>query len=58
VPVNILDLVEKINDNNLRENERNNYMLRLETTAAYISEAVVKCKTQKQTFMRKNSFSR
>ena len=58
VPVNILDLVEKINDNNLRENERNNYILRLETTAAYISEAVAKRKTQKPVFMRKNSILR
>jgi len=55
VPVNILDLVEKINDNSLRENERNNYILRLETTAAFISEAVTKRKTQKPVFIRKNS---
>jgi hypothetical protein len=55
VPVNILDLVEKINDNSLRENERNNYILRLETTAAFISEAITKRKTQKPVFIRKNS---
>jgi hypothetical protein len=55
VPVNILDLVEKINDNSIRENERNNYILRLETTAAFISEAVTKRKTQKPVFIRKNS---
>lgn len=58
VPVNILDLVEKINDNSIRENERNNYILRLEATAAYISESVAKRKTQKPTFMRKNSILR
>ena len=58
VPVNILDLVEKINDNNIRENERNNYILRLEATAAFISEAVTKRKTQKPTFVRKNSILR
>jgi len=58
VPVNILDLVEKINDNNIRENERNNYILRLETTAEFISDAVTKRKIQKPVFARKNSFSR
>jgi hypothetical protein len=42
VPVNILDLVEKINDKTIRENEKNNYVLRLEATSAYISEALTK----------------
>jgi hypothetical protein len=42
VPVNILDLVEKINDKTIRENEKNNYVLRLEATSAYISEALNK----------------
>ena len=42
VPVNILDLVEKINDKTIRENEKNNYVLRLEATSAYIAEALNK----------------
>jgi hypothetical protein len=42
VPVNILDLVEKINDKTIRENEKNNYVLRLEATSAYIVEALNK----------------
>jgi hypothetical protein len=37
-----MDLVEKINDKTIRENEKNNYVLRLEATAAYISEALTK----------------
>jgi methionyl-tRNA synthetase len=42
VPVNVIDLVEKINDKSIRENEKNNYVLRLEATAAYIAEALSK----------------
>jgi len=42
VPVNIIDLVEKINDKSIRENEKNNYVLRLEATSVYITEALNK----------------
>jgi methionyl-tRNA synthetase len=42
VPVNVIDLVEKINDKTIRENEKNNYVLRLEATASYITEALHK----------------
>jgi hypothetical protein len=45
VPINVVDLVEKINDKNLRENERNNYIFRLEATVAYINEALNKNST-------------
>ena len=44
VPANIMDLVEKINDKNIRDNERNNYIFRLEATASYISESLSKSK--------------
>jgi len=44
VPVNVVDLVTKINDKNLHENERNNYVLRLEATSAYINESLLKNK--------------
>lgn len=44
VPANIMDLVEKINDKNIRENERNNYILRLEVTNSFISEALIRNK--------------
>lgn len=47
VPVNIVDLVTKIGDSTLRENERNNYIFRLETTGSYISEALMKHRSQK-----------
>ena len=45
MPVNIIDLVEKINDNKTLNNERNNYILRLETTSAYINDALTKQKS-------------
>lgn len=44
VPANIMDLVEKINDKNIRDNERNNYIFRLEATASYIAESLSKSK--------------
>jgi len=42
VPVNIVDLVEKVNDKSIRENERINYVLRLEATASFITESLNK----------------
>jgi len=35
VPINIQDLVEKLNDKNVRENELMNYQLRLEAIRDY-----------------------
>ena len=45
VPANIMDLVEKINDSKTLINERNNYILRLETTSEYINQALAKQKS-------------
>ena len=42
LPVNIIDLVEKFKDPNLRENERLNYQIRLETIRDYCSAAINK----------------
>ena len=50
VPINIVDLVDKINDKTIRENERNNYIFRLEATASFINESLAKSKTN----LRKN----
>ena len=44
VPPNVIDLVDKINDKRVRENERNNYILRLETTNEFIVEALMRSK--------------
>jgi hypothetical protein len=54
VPANIVDLVEKIKDKNIRDSERNNYIVRLETTASYINESLSKNKMNQQQPMRKN----
>ena len=42
IPVNITDIFEKLNNPNLRENERANYILRLETIRDYCDAAVKK----------------
>lgn len=56
VPVNIIDIVEKVNDKTLRENEHMNYVLRLETIRDYCSDALSK---QKSPFVAKQDrFSR
>jgi hypothetical protein len=47
LPVNIIDLVEKLNDKNIRENERFNYQLRIEAISAYCAEALVKYHSKK-----------
>jgi hypothetical protein len=56
VPVNIVDLVSKLSDVTVRENERNNYVLRLEATAAYINESLTKHKTAALQFSKKKNF--
>jgi hypothetical protein len=58
VPVNVLDLVEKINDRTVRENERNNYILRLEATSSYITEALARSKMTFTHSIRKNGVTR
>jgi hypothetical protein len=51
VPANVMDLVDKINDGITRENERNNYVLRLEAIRDYTTICL-------NTYSRdKNSFS-
>jgi len=47
VPVNIIDLVNKLNDKTLRENELMNYQLRLEAIKEYCSVALHKHISQK-----------
>jgi len=42
LPVNIVDLVEKLNQQGIRENERMNYVLRLEAIRDYCDAAIRK----------------
>jgi len=56
LPVNIIDLVEKYRQPNLRENERMSYQLRLETIRDYVDQAL---KTKPVVFpstRKKNNF--
>jgi hypothetical protein len=46
VPVNVTQLVEQINVKNIRENEKNNYMLRLEAIRDYCNESLNKLNTK------------
>ena len=55
VPVNVVDLVNKLSDLSVRDNERNNYVLRLEATAAYINESLTKHKTSAFQFTKKKN---
>jgi hypothetical protein len=55
VPPNVIDLVDKINDERVKGNERNNYILRLETTSEFITEALTK---QKSPFVERQDRSK
>ena len=48
VPVNVIDLAVKANDTSLRENERNNYILRLEAIRNYCELAAKKAEEAKR----------
>lgn len=54
VPVNIQDIVNKLNDKNIRENERANLLLRLDAIRDYVTAAVVKANynNENRTFNR------
>jgi hypothetical protein len=47
IPVNVLDLVEKLNDSTIKENEHLNYQLRLEAIRDYCSVALNKHSAKK-----------
>lgn len=47
VPINIIDLVDKINDPRTNENERNNYILRLETIKDFCETTIKKDKDRR-----------
>lgn len=42
VPINVQDLIEKMLDKNIRENEHHNYVLRVEAIREYCEEALRK----------------
>ena len=48
VPVNIQDIVNRLNAKDLRENERMNLLLRLDAIRDYVTAAVVKANTKNE----------
>jgi hypothetical protein len=48
VPVVVQDIVNKLNDNSIRENERANLLLRLDAIRDYVTAAVVKANTKNE----------
>lgn len=50
VPVNIQDIVNRLNDKNIRENERANLLVRLDAIRDYVTAAVVKANSNNETF--------
>jgi hypothetical protein len=54
VPVNIQDIVNRLNDKNIKENERMNLLMRLDAIRDYVTAAVVKAnsKNENRTFNR------
>lgn len=58
VPANVIDLVDKINDNNIRENERNNYVLRLEAIREYTTLCLNTYSRDKASFNNRKKIAR
>lgn len=48
VPVNIQDIVNRLNDKTVRENERANLLLRLDAIRDYVTAAVVKANSKNE----------
>lgn len=53
VPINVLDLIDKINDTSIKENERNNYVLRLEAIRDYTTTCLNTYSRDKASFRSK-----
>jgi hypothetical protein len=64
VPANVIDLVNKLDDTTVRENEKNNYILRLEAIRDYTTTCLnthhrdKNSMTNKSPLVRKNSILR
>jgi hypothetical protein len=58
VPVNIIDLVNKLDDKTIRENERNNYVLRLEAIRDYTTTCLNKYSRDRNSFLSKEARSK
>lgn len=47
IPINVIDIVEKLNKEGVRENEKLNYLMRLEAIKDYCIQAINKVNNQK-----------
>ena len=47
IPINIIDIIDRINDKNTKENERMNLIIRLEAIRDYCNAALIKQTNQK-----------
>jgi hypothetical protein len=54
VPINVIDIVEKLKNKNINVNEEMNYILRLEAIRDYCSTVITQYQCQKPAF-KKNS---
>lgn len=58
IPANVLDLIDKINDTNIRENERTNYALRLEAIRDYTTICLNTYSRDKASFNNRKKIDR
>ena len=57
VPVNVIDLVDKIHDKSIKENEHNNYVLRIEAIRDYCINSLNTYSRDKNYFSNKQNRS-
>lgn len=58
VPANVVDLIDKINDPTIRENERNNYIFRLEAIRDYTTTCLNTYSRDKNSFTNRKKIGR
>jgi hypothetical protein len=58
VPANVIDLVDNINNPHIKENERNNYVLRLEAIRDYTTTCLNTYSRDKASFLSKEARSK
>lgn len=58
LPANVMDLVDKINDPTIRENERNNYVFRLEAIRDYVTISLNTYSRDKASFTNRKKTAR
>jgi hypothetical protein len=58
IPVNVIDIVNKLSDSSVRENELNNYVMRLEAIRDYCSMSLNTHSRDKKSFLDKETRSK